>query len=60
MGRKRRQRGDSDSMRTSNAGRSVERAVAFFIRNRQSRQVLERDFVTPVRNRTRRGMQWHG
>jgi DNA adenine methylase len=35
----------------------VERALAFFVRNRQSRQALEKDFLTPVRNRTRRGMQ---
>jgi DNA adenine methylase len=34
-----------------------ERALRFLIRNRQSRQALEKDFVTPVRNRTRRGMQ---
>jgi DNA adenine methylase len=38
---------------------SPERALAFFIRNRQSRQALEKDFVAPVRNRTRRGMQDH-
>lgn len=38
---------------------AVERARRFFIRNRQSRQALERDFVTPVRGRTRRGMQEH-
>lgn len=33
----------------------VERAVAFFIRNRQSRQGLGRDFATPTK-RLRRGM----
>ncbi len=33
----------------------IDRAVAFFIRNRQSRQGLMRDFATPTR-RTRRGM----
>jgi DNA adenine methylase len=37
----------------------VERALALFIRNRQSRQALEEDFVTPVQNRTRRGMDEH-
>jgi DNA adenine methylase len=37
----------------------VERAVAFFVRNRQSRQALEKDFLTPVKNRTRRGMNEH-
>jgi DNA adenine methylase len=36
-----------------------ERALAFLIRNRQSRQALGQDFVTPVRNRTRRGMDEH-
>jgi DNA adenine methylase len=35
----------------------VERALCFFILNRQSRQALEKDFVTPVKNRTRQGMQ---
>jgi DNA adenine methylase len=35
----------------------VERALRFLIRNRQSRQALEKDFLTPVRGRTRRGMQ---
>ena len=34
----------------------VERAAAFFIRNRQSRQALGKDFCTLARNRTRRGM----
>jgi len=34
----------------------VERAVAFFIRYRQSRQGLGRDFATLSRRRTRRGM----
>ncbi len=34
----------------------VTRAVRFFIRNRQSRQGLMRDFATLSRNRTRRGM----
>jgi DNA adenine methylase len=34
----------------------VERAVAFFIRNRQSRQALGKDFATLARNRTRQGM----
>jgi DNA adenine methylase len=37
----------------------VERARRFLIRNRQSRQALEKDFLTPVRGRTRRGMQEH-
>lgn len=32
------------------------RAVAFFVRNRQSRQALGKDFCTIARNRTRRGM----
>jgi DNA adenine methylase len=36
-----------------------ERALAFFVRNRQSRQALGKDFCTPVRNRTRRGMHEH-
>ena len=35
---------------------SVERAVAFFVRFRQSRQGLGRDFATMSRTRTRRGM----
>lgn len=34
----------------------VERAVAFFVRYRQSRQGLGRDFATMSRSRTRRGM----
>lgn len=34
----------------------VERAVAFFIRYRQSRQGLGKDFATMSRSRTRRGM----
>jgi len=38
------------------AGSQVDRAAGFFIRNRQSRQGLGRDFATIVRNRTRRGM----
>lgn len=33
-----------------------ERAVAFFVRNRQSRQALGKDFATLARTRTRRGM----
>jgi DNA adenine methylase len=32
------------------------RAVAFFVRNRQSRQALDKGFATITRNRTRRGM----
>lgn len=36
----------------------VERAARFFIRNRQSRQALGRDYVTPT-TRTRRGMNEH-
>lgn len=35
---------------------AVEYAARFFIRNRQSRQALEKDFVTVTRNRVRRGM----
>jgi DNA adenine methylase len=35
---------------------SVRDAVAFFVRNRQSRQGLGKDFATLSRNRTRRGM----
>lgn len=35
---------------------AVDIAVAFFVRNRQSRQALENDFNTLTRNRTRRGM----
>jgi DNA adenine methylase len=34
----------------------IERAWAFFVVNRQSRQALGRDFATLARNRTRRGM----
>lgn len=34
----------------------VRRAAAFFVRNRQSRQALGKDFCTIARNRTRRGM----
>lgn len=34
----------------------IERAVAFFVRYRQSRQGLGQDFATLSRNRTRRGM----
>lgn len=34
----------------------VDRAAAFFVRNRQSRQGLERDFATLARTRTRGGM----
>lgn len=34
----------------------IEKAVAFFVRFRQSRQGLGRDFATLSRNRTRRGM----
>jgi DNA adenine methylase len=36
---------------------AVERARRFLVRNRQSRQALEKDFLTPVRGRARRGMQ---
>lgn len=36
--------------------RKVKRAVNFFIRNRQSRQGLMKDFATMSRTRTRRGM----
>jgi DNA adenine methylase len=46
---------DQDDSRLSPA----ERALAFLVRNRQSRQALGKDFVTPVRNRTRRGQQEH-
>lgn len=38
------------------AGDPVERAAEFFVRNRQSRQSLGRDFATLARNRTRQGM----
>jgi DNA adenine methylase len=37
----------------------VRRAVAFFIRCRQSRQALGKEFCTIVGNRIRRGMQEH-
>jgi DNA adenine methylase len=37
----------------------VQRGLAFYVRNRQSRQALERDFATPSDGRTRRGMQEH-
>lgn len=40
------------------ASSEVERAASFFIRNRQSRQALGRDFVTPTQ-RTRRDMNEH-
>jgi DNA adenine methylase len=43
-------------LKSSNAGKQVDRATAFFIRNRQSRQALGKDFATIARNRTRRGM----
>lgn len=36
--------------------RTVQRAAQFFVRNRQSRQGLGKDFATLSRNRTRRGM----
>jgi DNA adenine methylase len=36
-----------------------ERALALLIRNRQSRQASGDGFLTPVRDRTRRGMQEH-
>jgi DNA adenine methylase len=36
-----------------------ERALAFFVRSRQSRQALGKHFCNPVRSRTRRGMQEH-
>jgi DNA adenine methylase len=50
-----------DEYRISSLGRasgkqSVGEAVQFFVRNRQSRQALEKDFATVTRNRTRRGM----
>jgi DNA adenine methylase len=48
-----------DPTRNGREPSPAERALAFFIRNRQSRQALEKDFVTPVRRRTRRGMQEH-
>lgn len=37
------------------SGDAVSRAASFFVRNRQSRQALGKDFVTPT-SRTRRGM----
>lgn len=41
---------------SKNGDDSVLRAVDFFVRNRQSRQALEKDFATLTRNRCRRGM----
>jgi DNA adenine methylase len=41
------------------AGDPVTRAISFFIRCRQSRGGESKDFVTPVRTRTRRRMQDH-
>jgi DNA adenine methylase len=38
-------------------GTPAERALAFLVRNRQSRQALGKDFCTVVKNRCRRGMQ---
>lgn len=43
-----------ESLKTSSD--AVERAHAFFVRNRQSRQALGKCFSTIARNRTRRGM----
>lgn len=47
-----------DAFRWSNYGgdSAAQRAVAFFIRYRQSRQALGKDFATVTRNRTRKGM----
>lgn len=45
-----------DRARNTRGMPPAERAVSFFVRNRQSRQGLGRDFATIVRNRTRRGM----
>lgn len=42
--------------RAFQAGDDVKRATAFFIRMRMSRQGLGRDYCTPVKKRTRRGM----
>ena len=40
-------------------GNPVSRAVAYFIRNRQSRSGNGKSFITPVMNRTRRGINDH-
>ncbi len=45
-----------NNARRCNAGSNVEKAIAFFVRYRQSRQGLGRDFATMSRTRTRRGM----
>jgi DNA adenine methylase len=42
--------------KTAWEGSPVKRAVAFFVKYRQSRQGLGKDFATLSRNRTRRGM----
>ncbi len=45
-----------ESAKISTAAEPLERAVNFFVRFRQSRQGLGRDFATMSRTRTRRGM----
>jgi DNA adenine methylase len=45
-----------DSLNVESTADQVDRAVRFFIRFRQSRQGLGRDFATLSRNRTRRAM----
>lgn len=45
----------SDSLKFADHGQDVFGAVKFFVRNRQSRQALGRDYVTPT-SRLRRGM----
>lgn len=44
------------SLFTVSADTSVQRAIKFFVRYRQSRQGLGKDFATMTRTRTRRGM----
>lgn len=45
-----------DDAKSSSHSEPLERAVAFFVRYRQSRQGLGKDFATMSRTRTRRGM----
>jgi DNA adenine methylase len=45
-----------EKAKTDSVDTQIAHAVAFFVRCRQSRQGLQRDFATLSRNRTRRGM----
>jgi DNA adenine methylase len=46
----------SETLGRGDGKRKIGQAIDFFVRNRQSRQGLEKDFATMTRNRTRRGM----